>query len=295
MTIEKKAKWIAGTLTGLLMLAMVSSVYLYNDGQGYKSDAERARLSQDSVLAVKQLLDKEIADMRIELADAKGKNAELDERLVQSETALTEKQTRIDKLLADNASVHSLRNQLKELKAERETMNLQIQNLLAENLSLQADNQSLRNSINLLEGEKLALQTKLNAANQSANRAGNFRVDMLRNNGKVTSKAKRTRDIRVSFDMPLNSANGTAGKTDTYLVIIDPQGKTVTDKKTKSVTLNNGTVISPLKTQSVDLSLSPQTVQMNVSLESKVKDNGIYKVQVYTLDGMIGSSQITMN
>src|SRR5690349_6822995 len=110
MTTEKKAKWVAGTLTGLLLLAMVTGFYQYKQGQNYKSDAETALLRQDSILAVKQMLDKELADMRIELGNAKGRNAELDEQLLARENSLKEKQTEIDRLIAQNATVQSLRN-----------------------------------------------------------------------------------------------------------------------------------------------------------------------------------------
>lgn len=295
MTTEKKAKWVAGTLTGLLLLAMLAGVYQYNRGQDYKSEAETALLRQDSILAVKQMLDKELADMRIELGNAKGQNAELDEQLLAKERTLLEKQAEIDRLVAQNATVQSLRNQLAQLKSERETMNLQIQALLTENQALSADNQRLRNSIITLEGDKLALQEKLNAADRTGNRASNFRVDMMRNNGKVTAKAKRTRDIKVSFDMPMNNSDETTGSKEVYLVIVGPDGKAVRNDAATSVILTSGTVIDPIKTKKVEMKDNPQTVVMDVSLDSKVKSGGVYKVQVYTMDGMIGSSQIKMN
>lgn len=295
MTTEKKAKWVAGTLTGLLLLAMLTGVYQYNRGQEYKSEAETALLRQDSILAVKQMLDKELADMRVELGNAKGKNAELDEQLLEKENTLKQKQTEIDKLVAQNATVQSLRNQLTQLKSERETMNLQIQTLITENQTLLADNQRLRNSILTLESEKVSLQEKLDAADRTGNRANNFRVDMMRNNGKVTAKVKRTRDVKVSFDMPMNNSEHTSESKEVYLVIIGPDGKAVRNDATNSVVLANGTIIDPIKTKTVEMKDNPQTVVIDISLDNKVKSDGVYKVQVYTMDGMLGSSQIKMN
>lgn len=295
MTTEKKAKWIAGTVTGLFVLAMVSSVYFYNNGQSYRSQAESALLRQDSILSVKQLLDRELAEMRVQLEDAKGRNATLDQDIAAKENELRNKQEQIDKLVAQNATVQSLRNQLAQLKAEREQLNLRIQTLVTENQNLSADNQRLRNNVVALENEKAALQSKLNATDALANRAGNFRVDMLRKNDKVTSKAKRTHDIRVSFDLPANNSPETGGTKEVYLVVIDPQGKPVKDKSSVGVALNSGAVITPLETKTIDLGHSPQTVVMDVELESKVKSKGIYKIQVYTVEGQIGSSQIMMN
>lgn len=295
MTTEKKARWIAGTLTGLLLLAMVTGFYQYKQGQGYKSEAETALLRQDSILAVKQMLDKELADTRIELGNAKGRNAELDEMLLAKETSLKDKQTEIDRLMAQNATVQSLRNQLTLLKSERETMNQQIQALLAENQTLSAENQRLRNNIITLETDKVTLQEQLAAADRTGNRAHNFRVDMMRNNGKVTAKAKRTRDIKVSFDMPMNNSEETTGSKEVYLVIVGPDGKAIRNDAATSVILTSGTVIDPIKTKKVEMKDNPQTVVMDVSLDNKVKSGGVYKVQVYTMDGMIGSSQIKMN
>lgn len=295
MTTEKKARWIAGTLTGLLLLAMLTGVYQYNRASDYKSETEAALLRQDSILAVKQMLDKEIADIRAELDNAKGRNTQLDQELLACENSLKEKQTEIDRLMAQNSTVQSLRNQLSQLKSERETMNLQIQTLLTENQNLSSETQRLRNNIVTLENEKLALQEQLKAADLSGNRASNFRVDMMRNNGKVTAKAKRTRDIKVSFDMPSNNSEQTDGTKDVYLVIIGPDGKAVRNDATTSVVLTSGTVIDPIKTKSVDMKNNPQTIVMDIDLDDKVKNGGVYKVQVYTMDGMIGSSQIKMN
>jgi regulator of replication initiation timing len=295
MTTEKKAKWVAGAVTGLLLLAMASGVYFYNGQQAYKAKAEDAILKHDSILSVKQLLDREMADLRIELADAKGKSAELDQELIAKENELRSRQEQIDRLVAQNATVQSLRNQLAQLKSEREALNLRVYALISENENLAADNQRLRNSIVTLESEKTALQSKLEATDRSMSRAGNFRVDMLRNNGKVTAKAKRTRDIRVSFDMPVNTAAETSGSKDVYLVVVDPQGQQLKNTASSATTLSNGMVIYPVSTKSVDLAGNPQTVVMDVSLDSKVKAKGIYKVQVFTSEGQIGAAQILMN
>lgn len=295
MTTERKAKWIAGTLTALLALAITSGVYFYSNANSYRSEAERVRLSQDSLLAVKQLLDKEIADMRVDLEKSKGMNAAFDRQLREAETALNEKQLRIDKLAASNAGMNSLRNELTALRAERNALDLQVKSLTAENTSLRGENTRLGNTIALLQNEKTALENRLLAADHSANRAGNFKVDMLRSNGKVTARAKRTRTIKVSFDLPANNAVQTSGTRELYLVVLDPEGKSVSDKNSKSVTLENGAAINPVKTTTVDMSKNPQAVNMEVNLEEKTKTKGIYTVQVFMKDGIIGSSRVTMN
>lgn len=295
MTTERKAKWVAGTLTGLLLIAILSGVYQYQSARGYQSESERARLQHDSILATKQLLDKEIADLRIVLADEKGMNAELNERLLSAEQSLNEKQKQIERLIADNASVSSLRAQLKELRAQKDALNAEIANLKAANLQLTGENQRLSAAIATLEGDKLALQNKLLEADKSASKAGNFRVDMLKNNGKITAKAKRTRDIRVSFDLPANIAPPQQTNAEVYLVIIDPQGKMIAGKNAKKVRLDDGGEITPVQTQTVDFSRNPQTVIIDVELDAKVKAGGVYKVQLYKQDGMMGSSQIMMN
>lgn len=295
MTTEKKAKLIAGTVTGLLILALAGSVYFYNAGQNYKSDAAKSQTARDSILTLKQQLDQEIAGMRIELTSAKGRNDELDRRLAESTAELNKRQAEIDRLVAENASLTSLRRQLKDLKAERESLNEKIQQLTTENQDLTVENQRLRNNVNSLESEKLALQNKLSAADFATNRAGNFRVDMMRNSGKVTSKARKTRDMLISFDMPANNSPQTAGKSNVYVVLIGPDGKPVTNKSTKSVTLNSGNVISPIRTHSVDMAQNPQTIEIKISLDEKIKEKGIYTVRVFSLDGMLGSSQIKMN
>ncbi len=295
MTIEKKARWIAGTLTGLLLLALTSTVYYYSSSQDYKDEADRARLSQDSVMAVKQLLDKELAAMNAELGKAKGRTEELDKKIAESESILRDRQAQIDRLLADNATVSSLRRQLKDLRAERATMEKQLQDLLAENQQLLSENERLAQNVGRLQQDKLLLQEKLDAADLANAKAGNFRVDMIRNSSKVTAKAKRTNEISVSFDLPENLSAETGGNKEIYLVILDPAGKPVRNKSNKEVTLKDSRTITAVKTTDIDWSRNPQTVTMNVKLDSKLGQKGIYKVQIFTEDGMAGASQLRMN
>lgn len=295
MTIEKKAKWIAGGLTVLLLLAIASTLFFYNSGQAYKSSADRARLAQDSILAVKQLLDKEIHDARIELENSKGRNAELDKKLADAEAALNEKQVRIDKLLAENATVASLRKQLRDLKADRVTMEKQIQSLQEENQLMYTDNLQLSNTAHQLKLENQKLRDELNAAELANSKAGNFRVDMMRTKSKVTAKAKRTNEIGISFELPANISSETAGSEEIYLVILDPQGKPVANKSNKNITLKDGRAVTAVKTIEADLSKNPQTVSLNVKLDNKMKSKGVYKIQVFTADGLLGASQLRMN
>ncbi len=295
MTIEKKARWIAGTLTGLLLLAVISTAYYYNTGQNYKGEADKARLAQDSILAVKQLLDKEMQDMNAALENAKGRNAELDKKIAESELTLRDRQAQIDKLFAENGTVSSLRKQLKDIKAERVTMDKQIQVLLADNQQLQLQNGILIKNISQLENDKLALQDKLNAADLANAKAGNFRVDMLRTSSKVTAKSKRTNEIGISFDLPANLSSETSGNKDIYIVILDPKGKPIGNKTNKTVQLGDSRTITPAKTLSIDLSRNPQTINSNIKLDGKLRQKGIYKIQIYSEDGMIGASQVRMN
>ena|GEM_PF-2569767 len=50
-----------------------------------------------------------------------------------------------------------------------------------------------------------------------------------------------------------------------------------------------------MSTQSVDRSKSPQEVSLRVKLDGKLKQNGIYSMQIFTEDGMLGSARLRMN
>jgi len=237
MTTEKNAKRTAGILTGLLILTLASSFYYYNNSREYKTEADRARLAQDSALAVKQLLDKELQDMKLALQSAKGYNAELNKKLEASESLVRDKQTQIDRLIAAHASVSALHKQLKQLKAERAAMEKRIQDLLDENQKLQAENAGLKQAVARLESDRLALQDKLNAADAAGGKAGDFRIDMMRNSTRVTAKARRTEEIGVSFDLPANLSSETSGTKEVYLVVLDPGGKPIRHKSSKTISL----------------------------------------------------------
>lgn len=294
ITNQQRSRLISGVLAGLLLLALGTSIYFFSDAKASKALTDRVRLQQDSVLAVKQLLDKEIFQLHIDLDSAKGKNARLDQQIAANEKQLREKSILIDKLLAENATVKTLQHQLKDIRQQRETMNKQLQELLAENGRLSSENTRLQNSVSQLERDKNELQEQLNKVSIAATKAGNFRVEMQRDNTKVTAKHRRTSQVSVSFDLPSN-LTATSADLPLYLVVLDPGGKAVKSKTTKTIVLKDGQSITPIVMQSVDRSRNPQTITMNAKPDGKMSSKGIYRIQVYTDSGLIGSAQTRMN
>jgi hypothetical protein len=252
------------------------------------------KLNSEKLLSEKLLLDKEIANLKGELNVLNGKNTELNSQLEMAGNKVKEQGNSITKLQKENSNLKGLKKEVDALRKERDVLQLELAGLKDANKLLTEANSKMGNTIAQLEAENEALKDKLKTA--TVLKAGNFRIDVLRkNNTKMTVKARQTREVSVSFDLP-KTAMASLGKSTVYMVITGLNGKPLVDEGTpKKTLLPEGvkTEITPSATQEVDLGKGPQRLTIGYTVNDDM-EKGIYKVELYTEDLFLGSSQFKL-
>lgn len=289
-----KTKVYAGVVTILLLTAMAGVGVLYDTKGNLMADLNNEKLAGEKLLSEKLQLDKEIAQLREELLAMGNKNNELNGLIAQKEATVKEKDASLSKLQKENNSLKGLKKEVDALKKERDLLTAEINQYKKQNQLLADANQNLESTVSELEAQNAELRDKLK--NAAVLQASNFRVDVLRKNqDKLTVKARQTRVISVSFDLP-KSAAASLGKSKVYMVVKGPGGViTNGEKQEKKTIIIDGvkTDITPSTTQEIDLGKGPQRLTVTYSPEEDMKQ-GVYHVELYTDDLFLGSSQFKL-
>lgn len=289
-----KTKIYAGVVTILLLTAMTGVGVLYDMRGDLQSNLNSEKLNSEKLLSEKLKLDKEIFELTNRLREMGGKNSELLSQLDMASNKVAQQDKTINKLQKENNNLKGIKKEVDAMKKLRDQLQAEVDALKSSNQTLADANSEMKKSLKELEAENDALKEKLK--NAAVLKAGNFRVDVLRKNqSKLTVKARKTHEVSVSFDLP-KSAMATLGKNNLYMVITSPSGKPVADEgAAKKVVLPEGvkTEITPTVTKEIDLGKGPQRLTIAYSPDGDM-EQGIYKVELYTEDLYLGSSQFRL-
>ncbi|CAN5237418.1 hypothetical protein BH09BAC1_BH09BAC1_17910 [soil metagenome] len=289
-----KTKIYAGVVTVLLLIAVAGAGVLYDMRGDLQLGINQEKLNSEKLLSEKLQLDKEIASLNNELLSLNGKNTELGSQLEMSNKKVSEQGNSLTKLQKEHSNLKSLSKEVNSLKKLRDQLQVEIAGLKDANKTLTSSNENLAQTVATLQAENQSLKDKLKTA--AVLKAGNFRVDVMRKNAdKLTAKARQTKQVSVSFDLP-SSAVASLGKSKVYLVITGPDGKPLAEENAQKKTiLPEGvkTEITPSATQEVDLGKGPQ--RLSISFEPhQSMEKGIYKLDVYTDELYLGNSQFKL-
>ena len=167
---------------------------------------------------------------------------------------LTDKTTEISKLKSEINSILKKKNatqaELAKAKDLITQLNSKIENLEADNARLTGENQQLTSSNTQLTEEKTALQQNLQTTTAEKDElastvdvastftASNFQISPIheKKNGKekTTTTAKRVDKLKVDFDVENRIAK--SGPADMYVIVTAPDGKVISDPS-----MNSGT------------------------------------------------------
>lgn len=125
-------------------------------------------------------------------------------------------------------------------------------------------------------------------------RATSFRIEVGGRKDKVTAKAKKAKDIQVSFDLS-NIPDGERKKALMYLVIVNDKGELVTcANPIKAVVPVAGKdkEITGLVKREVEIEPN-QRINFEWELEDKV-EAGYYRVEIHSEDGFLGEASFLL-
>ncbi len=297
---------------GLIILAAILAVLLIAAGiWGVTQNRAKNQLASENVVMSGTIEDLEVlrADLIREVdslqqeyavlaeqnSDLQGSLIEAQDKIAQTEAALRNAKSR------SSSEINSLRAEIQQLIALRSDLESSIVKVQTENDSLRAVTGILEADLSVARDENVAL-SNLNQTIQGevdrltlANfKATAFQVDLERGNDKAVSKARRARNIRVSFDLT-DVPPQYQGLRTLYLSISDEQGMPVRPSNAimgQTVVNNQKMDFIAVQAKEVDITAN-QRLSFNYEVEDKLK-SGYYRVTVYTEIGMLGSSSVRL-
>lgn len=291
-------------IAGILLVAALGAVIWFVKS----SNAEKARQAAqiETLTLEKTQLESSLDSLQRELLSVQSENEELEGKVSASASVIEQKEIVIKQLKNQNTKeLSQLQGQvasLQKAKAEYEAilavLRAENEQLKAEIAALKAENAGLRDSTVQLSAKigdldsKLAEQVK---KTQSARfKATSFRVEMERKTDKLTAKARRVRNLTVSFDLA-DVPEQYRGPQKLYLVITDANSKPIAAANPTKVTISAPTGDIPIiaqQTRTVNL-VETQRMTFNYKLEEKLKA-GNYIAAVYCDSGLLGASSFRL-
>lgn len=295
-------------IVGLLLLLLISGFAYSFWKKADNTSMENSRLSAEmqGLELEKSMIERSLDSLNMAYLNVSSENEDLRGREASSSELIAQKDAAIKKIKKQGRrDLESLRKQVDELrkiKIEYETIiaTLRGQNeqLQAENKQLSGENQQLRGENTELNGQKQTLAKQLEAQirlTQSAKfKATSFRVEVARKTNKLTVKAKKAREIYVSFDLT-EVPEAYRGTQHLFLVITDDKGRPVlSDNPTKAIVQAPTGPVTIIAQQTKQVSLN-ETQRMSFSYNPDDRlPSGNYVVAIYCDSGLLGASSFRL-
>lgn len=247
----------------------------------------------DSLANVKTNLERNLDSLQDAFAYMSFTNDSLAERLSDATNIIAEKETAIREIQTQNVrGEKALRAQVQRLQTLKDRYETIIAILNNKNTELLAENARLRGTTDSLawQANELArqLEYQIRQTMSAQFRATSFRVELERRNDKLTVRARKTREIKVSFELN-NVPPPYQGNQQIYLAITNEKGIPVPSKNPIRATIKTPKGNVEIIAQQTQLQnvIPNQRIELNYKLEDKLK-SGTYVAAVYSEKGLLG-------
>lgn len=308
----QRLRTYAGIMTGFFIVALIAIFFLAFNRSKVANNLETTSVERDSLLVARTNLEHELDSLSFAFQTALTENDSLRGSMSEMEKLVAEKEALVQKIRAQSTnSTGGLRkeiNQLRQIRGELEGAMAQLQ---AENDTLRADNERLTDENTQLTSEKgqlnsqvgdlqkfnSTLQNQVATLTRAGVKASAFRVEIGRRSNKLTTKARQTREIGITFDL-VDLPSEFQGTHILYLVLTDVNGGLLPSGGTNakaSIPMPNGSPLEILAQQAKEVDLgAAQRLSFNYPIEEKLKA-GTYIATVYADFGILGSSSFRLN
>jgi predicted nucleic acid-binding Zn-ribbon protein len=296
-----------GIIIGVLAAALLGTwgYWLYKNNQS-SQEITNHETKETAYLSAKDSVQMLYNDALSRLDSITGNNNNLQGQLTDRTSEIAKLKTEINSILRKRNATQAELAKAKDLITQ---LNSKIENLEADNARLTGENQQLTSANTQLTTEKTTLEQNLQTTTAEKDElastvdvastfsASNFQISPIheKKNGKekTTSTAKRVDKLVVSFDVENRIAK--TGPADMYVVVTAPDGHVISDASMNSgtfTTRNEGDKTFTAK-QSVDYE---QGTRKAVSFPIRQNDfqTGDYKIEVYQNGFKIGEGVRTL-
>lgn len=294
-------------VTALLIISAILGYFFWQKSRSMISESQERQVTLDSLTRVKATIEGELDSLSMAYSNLRTENESLQGKVTNTAAIIEQKEITIKQIKASSAkNLEELRKQVADLqkaKTEYETivtvLRQENEQLKQENARLTGENEQLKGEKQQLSGQVTDLAKQLEEQirkTQSATfKASSFRVEVERRNDKLTTKARRARELLVSFDLA-DVPQPYQGPQKLYLVITDDKGVPVAAKNPTKTTVYAPTGPVEIMAQQVKQVVLESTQRMSFAhqLEDKLKA-GNYVVAIYCDKGLLGASSFRVS
>ncbi|MEM9918068.1 MAG: hypothetical protein AAF990_08230 [Bacteroidota bacterium] len=305
-----KAKHILGVIAVVLGILLLLSGYwgysLSKEKETLVSDNEKLNVEISDMRQLKNQLAVEVDSLEQTYSLLAEENEELQSSLEEAKKTIARRNASVRKLKASNETsadeMGSLRSQIVSLMEDKKTLEASINRLVAQNDSLRNRAGILEQDLSKVRGEKDALanlnqtmQGEINRLTLANFQASAFQVEVeKKRKSKVTSKSRRARRIRVTFDLT-NVPDKYQGVRPIYLALTNENGNPIKlDNPIQAKVVVNGQTMDIIAAEKKEISLTEnQRLSFTHDLASKLA-SGYYRAIAYTDIGVLGASSFRL-
>jgi hypothetical protein len=274
-------------LFGGLSAAIIFSGGMILKNRSLNKEMIGTKIVSEALYSEKLNLDKSVARFKNDLNAANGKNAELDKKIAGFNQQLDTRQRELNKLIAENVSLRSIKVKMSELKQLYNKLNTDLITQRSDYDKLKSENSNLSGQLAQVskDRDELVANNKILRALSS----NNHRIEAVRGkNNKLMVRACRAQKLILSFDLPGNVAGNLSFK------IVTPDGKQITTRDNKSSLVNISETKDNFFAQVKELGVVGTKQVELVYLPSEKLSKGVYKFEVYKDSQYIGSSAVRL-
>lgn len=309
---EQRLRTYATVMTILFLLALGGVIFLAVNRYQVKTDLTTTSTERDSLLVTRTNLENEVDSLSGAFQNALAENGELQGSMSDLQKLVAQKEAEMRKIKTQGANTaEGLRRQVNQLSQIRGELEGALGKLTEENTQLKVDNERLTGENQQLTTEKgqlsgqvadmqkfnATLQDQVGKLTRAGVKASAFRVEVERRSDKLTTRARRTRDIGITFDL-VDLPEEFQGEHTLYLVLTDVNGALIPSGGTNtkaSIPTPSGTTLEIVAQQTKQVNLAAaQRLSFNYGVDSKLKA-GTYVATVYADFGILGSSSFRLN
>ena len=294
-------------VTALLIISAILGWVFWQKSRSMISESKQRQETLDSLSSVKVNIERDLDSLSMAYSSLRTENESLQGKVTNTAAIIEQKEITIKQIKASSAkNLDELRKQVADLtkaKTEYETI---ISVLQQENAQLKEENQRLTGENEQLKGEKeqlsgqvtdLAkqLEEQIRKTQSATFKATSFRVEVIRRKDKLTTKARRARELSVSFDLA-DVPQAFQGAQKLYLVITDDKGNPIAVKNPTKATVYAPTGPMDVMAQQVKQVFLEATQRLSFvhQMEDKLK-SGNYVAAIYCDKGLLGASSFRLN
>ncbi|MBP6812939.1 MAG: hypothetical protein KA138_15530 [Saprospiraceae bacterium] len=302
MSDNQNSRTVAIVVSVLLLLAAGLGFFFWQKSKNYLAENEKMEAERVALEAEKTQISNSLDSMTNAYSALRTEYESLEGRVASSAQQVQEKEVVIRQIKAstvkDLASLRAQVEELKKAKIELETiitglrlendqLKAQVEQLTSDNAQLQGANTDLNGQVQDLAKQ---LESQIKKTQSATFKATSFSVQCERRGDKLTTRAKKAREIFVSFDLA-SVPEAYQGEQKLYMAMTNDQGTPIMSKNAVKTTINApaGPVeITAQETKDVNLT-SVQRISFVHKFDERLK-TGNYVVGIYCDRGLLGSA-----